>query len=79
MNLGNLRAILHQGLDAYLRSLEEEPETEEEFRLLRELDGPLSREDAVRHLSLILEAVVENYPEYIVYNSSRWCSPTRCS
>ena len=35
-----------------------------------ELDGPLSREDAVRWLSLALEAVVENYAEYVDYNST---------
>jgi hypothetical protein len=69
MNLGNLRGILHQGADAWLRSLEEEPGADEELRLLSELDGPLKRGDAVHHLTLILEAVVENYPEYIDYNS----------
>ncbi|MHC4181157.1 MAG: hypothetical protein ACYSWU_26975, partial [Planctomycetota bacterium] len=69
MNLGNLRGILHQGVGAWLESLEEEPGPEEESRLLTELDGPLKRDDAVYHLSLILEAVVENYSEYIDYNS----------
>ena len=69
MNLGNLRGILHQGVDAWLQSLEEEPGAEEDLRLLVELDGPLKREDAVRHLTLALEAVAENYPEYIDYNS----------
>ncbi len=69
MNLGNLRGILHQGVDAWLESLQEEPGAEEELRLLTELDGPLKRDDAVRHLGLALEAVVENYPEYIDYNS----------
>jgi hypothetical protein len=69
MNLGHLRGILHQGVDAWLESLEEEPGTAEELRLLAELDGPLKRHDAVHHLSLILEAVAENYPEYVDYNS----------
>ena len=70
MNFGNLRAILHQGVDSYLRSLEEEPDVEEGARLLADLDGRLPREDAVRWLELTLEAVVENYPEYIDYNST---------
>jgi len=69
MGLGNLRGILHQGVDAWLRSLEEEPGAEEEFRLLAELDGPLRRDEAVRQLSLAMEAVVENYPEYVDYNT----------
>ena len=70
MNLGNVRAILHQGVDSYLDSLLDDPDSEEAFRLLSELDGPLSREDAVRWLSLALEAVVENYAEYVDYNST---------
>jgi len=70
MNFGNLRAILHQGADAYLRSLEEEPDAEEGALLLADLDGRLRREEAVRWLELTLEAVVENYPEYIDYNST---------
>ncbi|NUQ62236.1 MAG: hypothetical protein HUU20_07095, partial [Pirellulales bacterium] len=70
MNFGNLRAILHQGVDAFLDSLREEPGAEEEFRLLRDLDRTIDREDAVRHLELSIEAVVENYSEYIDYNST---------
>ncbi len=69
MMLGNLRAILHQGVDAYLQSLLDE-DAEEEFRLVAELDGPLRREDAVRHLTVALEAVAENYAEYVDYNST---------
>lgn len=70
MNLGNLRAILHQGVDAYLRYLEEEPEEEGEIRLVTDLKGPLNREEAIHWLELILEAIVENYSEYIDYNST---------
>ncbi len=70
MNLGNLRAILHQGVDAWLQSLVEEPDAEPEHRLLADLDGRLPREEAVRWLSVAIEAVVENYSEYIDYNST---------
>jgi hypothetical protein len=66
---GKLRTILHQGVDAYLRALEESDD-EEKPRLLEDLDGPLSRSDAVRWLELCLEAVVENYSEYLDYNST---------
>ncbi len=70
MMLGNLRAILRQGVNAYLQSLLDEPDDQEPFRLVAELDGPLSREHAVRWLTVTLEAVVENYAEYIDYNST---------
>ena len=70
MNFGNLRAILHQGIDAFLDSLEEEPGAEEEFRVLQDLDRTIPREHAARLLELTIEAVVENYSEYIDYNST---------
>ena len=69
MNFGNLRAILHEGVDAYLESLEKQPDADE-FRLIAEIDGPLARDEAVRWLELTLEAIVENYSEYIDYNST---------
>ncbi len=70
LNLSNLRAILHQGVDAWLTHLEEEPEPEVAERLLADLErGRASRQAAVEILSVILEAVVENYGEYRDYNS----------
>ena len=67
MNLGNLRAILQQGADEFIAALEEE---EVPLQLLDDLDGPISRQDAVRHLELTIEAVVENYSVYVDYNST---------
>ncbi len=70
MNHGNLRGILHQGVDAWLTSLTEEPDEEDHFRLIDDLDSRVPREEAVRWLSVALEAVVENYAEYVDYNST---------
>ena len=70
MNHGNLRGILHQGVDAWLTSLSEEPDEEGHFRLLDDLDNRTGREEAVRWLTVALEAVVENYAEYVDYNST---------
>ena len=70
MNYGNLRGILHQGVDPWLRSLAEEPDEEDHFRLLDDLDSRISREEAVRWLTVALEAVVENYAAYVDYNST---------
>ena len=69
-HLGNLRAILHQGVDNWLERLKEDEESAEQFRLLAELDNGLSRSEAKKHLSLIIEAVVENYGEYRDYNAT---------
>ena len=69
-NLGNLRGILHQGVDVWLAQLEEEPPDDAVIDLLDDLDDSLPREDAVEHLTLVLEAIVENYGEYRDYNST---------
>nr|MCU0871108.1 hypothetical protein [Pirellulaceae bacterium] len=70
LNLANLRAILHQGVEAWLVQLAEEPEPEVAEHLLADLDqGRVPRQDAVEVLSVILESVVENYGEYRDYNS----------
>lgn len=70
MSLGNLRAILHQGVDAFLHFLEEEEEPEFGMTLLDALGNSIARHEAVHWLEMILEAVVENYSEYIDYNST---------
>jgi hypothetical protein len=69
-HLGNLRAILHQGIDVWLERLAEDEETAEQLLLVRELDHGLSRAEAKRHLSLVIEAIVENYAEYRDYNAT---------
>ncbi len=72
LNMGNLRAILHQGVDAWLDRLVEEPALADdtELRLLNELGREVSRAEAIKQLHLVIEAVVENYSEYRDYNST---------
>jgi hypothetical protein len=69
MNLGNLRGILHQGVQEYLETLIEDPDPDEEYRLLREIDSAIPRDEAAYWLGITVEAIVENYGEYIDYNS----------
>jgi hypothetical protein len=70
MTFGNLRAILHEGVDAWLRRLEEDGDDAEDYRLMTECGTRIPRAEAVRWLELSIEAVVENYSEYIDYNST---------
>ncbi len=72
LNMGNLRAILHQGIDVWLERLEEDPLAGDDaaFKLVGDLGQGISRADAIKHLSLIIEAIVENYGEYRDYNST---------
>jgi hypothetical protein len=69
LNLGNLRAILHQRATVWLANLEQNPDAED-LRLMRELGKEISRDDAARWLTIAIEAVVENYREYRDYNTT---------
>ena len=70
MSFGNLRGILHQGVDTWLESLEEDPAVSDELLLLEELDQSWPRKEAVEILTLAIEAVVENYRVYRDYNTT---------
>ena len=67
LNLGNLRAILHQRASVWLSNLEEDSEGEQ-ILLLEELGTKLSRSEAAKWLTLAMESVVDNFREYRDYN-----------
>jgi hypothetical protein len=72
LNLGNLRAILHQRAGVWLSNLQQDPESDE-IRLIAELSSPrppISHEQAAKWLSLAVETIVENYREYRDYNTT---------
>ena len=69
-NLANLRAILHQGVEPWLERLAADPDAAEELSLVADLDGALPRPQAKKHLTLVIEAVVENFAEYRDYNAT---------
>jgi hypothetical protein len=70
MTLANLRGILHRGAGAYLDYLRDNPDPLRPIRLLDDLDRTIRREDAIRRLEIVLQAVIENYEEYKDYNTT---------
>ena len=75
MGFGNLRAVLHQGVDNYLRSLvrvkQEEGEVEMAGSLLDDIQtNRIAWDEAVSRLEIIFECIAENYSEYVDYNST---------
>src|SRR6185436_5250031 len=70
LNMGNLRAIIHQGVEPYLAGLEQDAHEDERPILLDDLGGTLDRQEAAELVGLIIEAIVENYGEYKDYNST---------
>jgi len=69
LHLGNIRGILHQGVDRWLTEVQKSGAAVD-LRLFDELELALPREKAVRYLSLILESIIENYNEYRDYNTT---------
>jgi hypothetical protein len=70
LTLANLRGILHQGVDKYLASLEENPDPLHPLRLIDDLGKQIERTTAVRHLTVILRILSEYYEEYKDYNTT---------
>ncbi|MEX2172602.1 MAG: hypothetical protein WD851_25000 [Pirellulales bacterium] len=70
LSLGNLRAILHQGVGVWLSNLEQNDDGDEELPLIEDLGRRIARNEAVELLTIAIEAVVENYREYRDYNAT---------
>ena len=71
LRLGNVRAILHQGVGHWLDKIAEEHANEELMGLLDAIEsGQLNREEAEKIMGVVLEAVIDHYSEYRDYNST---------
>ncbi len=71
LSLGNVRAILHQGVAHWLDQLVEEGQTDEYERLFDDLSSEkISRPEVEKMLSVVLEAIIDHYSEYRDYNST---------
>ncbi len=71
LRLGNVRAILHQGVGHWLDQLIEEGETGQFEQLFSDMDaGIIARGEVEKMLSVVLEAIIDHYSEYRDYNST---------
>ncbi|MDR1924155.1 MAG: hypothetical protein LBQ66_07250 [Planctomycetaceae bacterium] len=75
MGFGNLRAMLHQGVSNFLKSLMKIRESEGEVEMAGTLIDDLRANKiewgvAVSQLEIIFESIAENYSEYVDYNST---------
>lgn len=69
LQLGNIRAILHQRVAVWLSNLEQDSEASE-IRLIRELGDAIPRTQAAKWLTIALEAVVDHNRQWRDYNST---------
>lgn len=72
LQLGNVRAVLHQGVADWLRRVMEEGEDLMcDTRLCEDLaSGVLSIEEAERWITVVYESLIEHHAEYQDYNST---------
>ncbi len=70
MTLANLRGVLHRGARNYLEYLQDNQDPLHPIRLLSELGKAISLDDAVKHLEIVLHAIIENYEEFKDYNTT---------
>ena len=71
LKLSNVRAILHQGVDAWLRHAIEQQETSPMSQIIAAIDsGELKIETTVKWMSVILETILDHNVEYRDYNST---------
>lgn len=69
LHVGNIRAILHQGVGDWLGQVQES-HNPPDIALFRDLGTKLPMKIAVRYLTLVLEGVLENFNEYRDYNTT---------
>ena len=71
LTLGNVRAILHNGVDWFLDYLEEEQDPLHPIKLLEDLDrGVLMREDAEWCLEQVYSVIVDRFDRFLEYNTT---------
>ncbi len=71
LRLGNVRAILHQGVGHWLDKVAEERDGDELADLFLALEeGAVDRPQVEKMLSVVLEAIIDHYSEYRDYNST---------
>ncbi|SFH53489.1 hypothetical protein [Planctomicrobium piriforme] len=71
LTLGNVRAILHNGVDWFLDYLEEEQDPLRPIRLLDDLDsGVIDRDDAEWCLEQVYSIIVDRFDRFLEYNTT---------
>jgi hypothetical protein len=69
LHVGNIRAILHQGVGQWLEQVSQSHDPPD-IALFRDLNTKLPLKKAAKYLALLLEAVLENFNEYRDYNTT---------
>lgn len=71
LTLGNVRAILHNGVDWFLDYLQEEQDPLRPIKLLEDIDsGAIDRDDAEWCLETVYSIIVDRFDRFLEYNTT---------
>ncbi|MBD3672731.1 MAG: hypothetical protein HUJ26_04315 [Planctomycetaceae bacterium] len=71
LSLGNVRAILHSGIEPFLDHLANHADPLHPIHLIEDLEeNVISRDDAIDYLELIYGSVVDKFDRFLEYNST---------
>ena len=71
LTLGNIRAILHNGVDMFIAHLNNNEDPLHPSPLLADLEtGEIDEDDAIDFLELIYEAIVDKFDRFLEYNTT---------
>ncbi len=71
LTLGNVRTILHSGVDLFLDYLEETADPLRPMKLIDDMDdGTIDRDQVVEYLELIYGTLVDRIDRFVEYNST---------
>ncbi len=71
LTLGNIRTVLHQGLDNFLEHLEQESDPLHPVKLIEDIRaGRIDAQDAMDNIEIIYEAVVDRFDRFLEYNTT---------
>ena len=71
LTLGNVRAILHGGVERFLDHLAQNEDPLHPIKLLEDIrNGNLDRDEAAEQLNLIYQVVVEKFDRFLEYNTT---------
>lgn len=69
-NRGNIRSILHGGVDTWIERVREQWPEDEWPLFIQAMGTQTNRAEAITCFSMVIEAVLENFAEYRDYNST---------
>ncbi len=71
LTLGNIRTVLHQGIDTFINYLEEEADPLHPIKLVEDINaGRIDPQDSMDNIEIVYEAVIDRFDRFLEYNTT---------